>query len=72
MTEELKEGKKLVQQTRGWNANKGVTEFQRTKETADDYRYMPEPDIPVIEVSDEDIARIKTVQRDSELHGTES
>lgn len=60
MTEELKEGKKLVQQTRGWNASKGATEFQRTKETADDYRYMPEPDIPVIEVSNEDIERIKT------------
>lgn len=60
MTEELKEGKKLIQQTRGWNASKGATEFQRTKETADDYRYMPEPDIPVIEVADEDIERIKS------------
>ena len=59
MTTELAEGKTLVQQTRGWNAAKGTTEFQRTKETADDYRYMPEPDIPVIEVKDEDIERIK-------------
>jgi len=59
MTQELEEGKTLVQQTRGWNASKGATEFQRTKETADDYRYMPEPDIPVIEVSNEDIDRIK-------------
>lgn len=60
MTKELEEGKMLTQQTRGWNANKNVTEFQRSKETADDYRYMPEPDIPVIEVSNEDIERVKS------------
>jgi aspartyl-tRNA(Asn)/glutamyl-tRNA(Gln) amidotransferase subunit B len=54
----LEEGKKIKQQTRGWNADKNITEFQRSKETADDYRYMPEPDIPVIEISTEDIERI--------------
>jgi len=58
MFEELEEGKELKQQTRGWNAVKNITEFQRYKETADDYRYMPEPDIPVIEISKEDIERI--------------
>lgn len=58
MIEELNEGKVLKQQTRGWNASKGITEFQRTKETADDYRYMPEPDIPVINISKEDIKSI--------------
>ena len=60
LTKDLEEGKPLIQQTRGWNANKNVTEFQRSKETADDYRYMPEPDIPVIEVSNEDIERVKS------------
>jgi aspartyl-tRNA(Asn)/glutamyl-tRNA(Gln) amidotransferase subunit B len=54
----LEKGKKIRQQTRGWNADKGITEFQRSKETADDYRYMPEPDIPVIEISPEDVKRI--------------
>ena len=58
LTEEITNGKEIIQQTRGWNADKGITEFQRSKETADDYRYMPEPDIPVIEVSKKDIERI--------------
>ncbi|HPQ79418.1 MAG TPA: Asp-tRNA(Asn)/Glu-tRNA(Gln) amidotransferase subunit GatB [Candidatus Dojkabacteria bacterium] len=58
MADELEEGKPLKQQTRGWNASKNITEFQRYKETADDYRYMPEPDIPVIEISNEDIKNI--------------
>lgn len=58
LIEEIENGKEIKQQTRGWNANKGITEFQRSKETADDYRYMPEPDIPIIEISEDDIARI--------------
>ena len=58
LTRELDEGKEIKQETRGWNADKGITEYQRSKETADDYRYMPEPDIPVIEISKEDLNRI--------------
>jgi aspartyl-tRNA(Asn)/glutamyl-tRNA(Gln) amidotransferase subunit B len=59
MIEELEEGKELIQQTRGWNASRGVTEFQRSKEKAEDYGYAPDPDIPIIDVSKEDIERIK-------------
>lgn len=58
LVEALEEGEEIVQQTRGWNADRGITEFQRSKETADDYRYMAEPDIPVIKISDDDVARI--------------
>jgi aspartyl-tRNA(Asn)/glutamyl-tRNA(Gln) amidotransferase subunit B len=42
----LEEGGQLVQETRGWIEEKGVTQTQRTKEYADDYRYFPEPDLP--------------------------
>ena len=42
----LEEGGKLVQETRGWVEESGITVTQRTKEYADDYRYFPEPDLP--------------------------
>lgn len=42
----LSEGGDLVQETRGWLPEKGVTVLQRRKEYADDYRYFPEPDLP--------------------------
>ncbi|MFB6226390.1 MAG: Asp-tRNA(Asn)/Glu-tRNA(Gln) amidotransferase subunit GatB [Candidatus Paceibacteria bacterium] len=44
--EMLESGEDWMQQTRGWNENKKETELQRKKETAADYRYFPEPDIP--------------------------
>jgi len=42
----LEEGGELVQETRGWIEESGITVTQRTKEYADDYRYFPEPDLP--------------------------
>ena len=42
----LKEGGELVQETRGWVDERGITVSQRSKEYADDYRYFPEPDLP--------------------------
>ncbi|HOV15445.1 MAG TPA: Asp-tRNA(Asn)/Glu-tRNA(Gln) amidotransferase subunit GatB, partial [Spirochaetota bacterium] len=39
--------------TRGWDDNKEITVFQRTKEGESDYRYFPEPDLPHLEITDE-------------------
>ncbi|MFA6486226.1 MAG: Asp-tRNA(Asn)/Glu-tRNA(Gln) amidotransferase subunit GatB [Candidatus Magasanikbacteria bacterium] len=48
-TKMIAAGEPWVQQTRGWNDPKGETVMQRAKETAADYRYFPEPDIPPFE-----------------------
>jgi len=48
----LQSGGTLIQETRGWSEERGVTLPQRTKEYADDYRYFPEPDLPTLVLSD--------------------
>ena len=52
-TKILEAGEKVVQETRGWNDNTGKTTGQRSKEEAKDYRYMPEPDLPPINLNAE-------------------
>ena len=55
-TKVLESGDKVVQQTLGWSDATGKTTPQRSKEVAADYRYMPEPDLPPIHLSEEFIA----------------
>ncbi len=49
-----------TQQTRAWDETSGTTLFMRSKETALDYAFIPDPDLPVIEITDEIITPIKT------------
>lgn len=55
----LEAGERVVQETRGWDDTTGKTSSQRSKEDAQDYRYMPDPDIPPVILSDEEIAEIQ-------------
>ncbi len=52
-TKLLEKGEKIRQETRGWNDATGESTPQRSKEEAKDYRYMPEPDLPPINLSQE-------------------
>ena len=57
--ERVEKGEKIVQETRGWDDATGKTSSQRSKEDAQDYRYMPDADIPPVVLTDEDIAQMQ-------------
>jgi len=52
MSECIKKGEKIVQETRGWDENAGKTFSQRLKEDSHDYRYFPDPDLPKLMISE--------------------
>jgi aspartyl-tRNA(Asn)/glutamyl-tRNA(Gln) amidotransferase subunit B len=54
----LENGERVIQQTLHWNDTTGVTKALRSKEEAHDYRYFPEPDIPPMFITDEEIKKI--------------
>ena len=53
----LDAGEVITQETRGWNDATGKTTSQRSKEEAQDYRYMPEPDLPPIRLTEEQVKK---------------
>ena len=52
----LERGEEILQETRRFDMSSGRTYPMRSKESADDYRYFPDPDLPRVEVSDEMIS----------------
>jgi aspartyl-tRNA(Asn)/glutamyl-tRNA(Gln) amidotransferase subunit B len=55
----LDAGEPLVMETRGWDDGRQATYRMRAKETSDDYRYFPEPDLPPLHVDAAWIARVR-------------
>ena len=55
----LEENKGVIHETRGWSDNKQETFSQRTKETSEDYRYFPEPDLPPLSINKNDVEKLK-------------
>jgi len=57
--ETLDGGGKVIQETRLWDQDKLKTFSMRSKEEAFDYRYFPEPDLPLFSISEPEIKKIK-------------
>ena len=58
--EVLRSGGKIDQETRGWDEDRQITLSQRSKEEAHDYRYFPEPDLPPLSISSEEIEALRS------------
>ncbi len=59
-TRALEAGEPLVQETRGWDDDRGLTYRMRLKEDSDDYRYFPEPDLPPFRTDPAWLAEIRS------------
>jgi len=57
--EAVSKGVRIVQETRRWNDEDGITETMRSKEDAHDYRYFPEPDLMPFVPTDAWLAEVK-------------
>jgi len=58
---EIKAGKKIEQQTRMFDDSTETTKFMRSKETQQDYMFIPDPDLAVMKITDKDIKEINNI-----------
>ncbi|MBI4054952.1 MAG: Asp-tRNA(Asn)/Glu-tRNA(Gln) amidotransferase subunit GatB [Elusimicrobia bacterium] len=56
----LRTGARILQETRLWNAQGGLTESMRSKEEAHDYRYFPDPDLPPLQLNPKKIEEVRS------------
>ena len=56
----IEKGERVVQETRLWDDEKGITRPMRNKEEAMDYRYFPETDLPRVLILDDRIEKLKS------------
>jgi len=57
--EVIEDGGKVVQESRLWDSVKNESRSMRTKEEANDYRYFPEPDLPPLRISQQEVDSIR-------------
>jgi len=55
----LDRGERVIQESRLWDATRGLSVAMRSKEQAHDYRYFPEPDLPPLALSEDYVAKAK-------------
>ena len=55
----LEGGGRVIQETRGWDEAAGTTHSQRSKEQAHDYRYFPDPDLVPMDITIDDVERLR-------------
>ncbi len=55
----LEDGERIVQETRLWDAARGLTRSMRSKEEAHDYRYFPDPDLLPLVITEELVERVR-------------
>ena len=58
-TKVLESGKKVIHETRGWDEIEKKTKHQRLKEESHDYRYFPEPDLPILDLTAFNLEKLK-------------
>lgn len=57
---EVAAGKAIPMQTRAWNDEQKITQFMRSKESAEDYMFIPDPDIPFVDVKSDYLESLKS------------
>ncbi len=58
-SEALERGEKIVRETRHWDEAREVTDSMRTKESSQDYRYFPDPDLPGLSLTDDFVEQVR-------------